>query len=126
MAPCVKTIRNASASDNNILTVGEFISEDPRLVSKNFLFSDARYWLYSKRTDSFAKILRSSKRIYKHLENGQIKAIEEEAIRNNADALVLFVNHNQAKNMPEFEHYDIYKRFVTRKGVTGIYRLRQS
>ena len=121
ITPSVKTIRATVVSDKSILEVGDFVLEDSQLVSAKILFSDARYWLYCKRTDAFAKTLQMSNRISKNLQSGNVQAIEGQAIKNDADALILFINHDGSKNIPMFQHYKIYKRFSTRKGATLIY-----
>ena len=68
VVPCIKTIQAAIVSDNSILVVGDFISEDDQLANNKILFSDARYWLYCKRTDDFAKTLRL---VYTYIEESR-------------------------------------------------------
>ena len=61
----------------------------------------------------------------RHIEKGDIEAIEELAQKENAEALVLAFNFNKESIIiPEFQHYRIYKQFPSRKGVTVIYVIR--
>jgi hypothetical protein len=125
--PCVRSVRAIIKSDLGQLKVGRYISRDTSLADAGILFSDTRQWLYGNRSGTYQKILNDARMAARHIEKGDIEAIEELAQKNKAEALVLAINFSKAGSIiPEFQHYRIYKKFPSRKGVTVIYKLRES
>jgi 4-amino-4-deoxy-L-arabinose transferase-like glycosyltransferase len=125
--PCVKSVRAVIKSDLGVLKAGRYVSQDTSLAVAGILFSDTRQWLYGDRSGTYQKIWKDARIVARHIENGDIEAIEELAQKNKAEALVLAINFNKAGSIiPEFQHYHIYKQFPSRKGVTVIYKLRES
>jgi hypothetical protein len=126
-APCVKSARAVMTSDRAALEVGCFISGDAYMKGAKVLYSDNRFWLYGKGTDSYQTVDKMAHKISDYIEKGDIEAIEELAQKNNTEALVLAINFSKAgRIIPEFQHYRIYKQFPSRKGVAVIYKLRES
>jgi 4-amino-4-deoxy-L-arabinose transferase-like glycosyltransferase len=127
LTPCVKSVRAVVKSDLGVLEAGRFIAQDKSLADVKILFSDSRQWLYGKRSGAYRKIWRDAYTVARHIEKGDIEAIEELAQKNKAEALVLAINFSKAGSIiPEFQHYRIYKQFPSRKGVTVIYMSRDS
>jgi 4-amino-4-deoxy-L-arabinose transferase-like glycosyltransferase len=123
--PCVRSVRAVVKSDLGVLMAGRYVSQDTRLADAKILFSDSRLWLYGNLPGAYQKIWNDAWMLSRHIENGDIDAIEELAQKNKAEALVLIINFSKAgRSIPEFQHYRIYKQFPSRKGVTVIYVIR--
>jgi hypothetical protein len=121
VTPCVKIVKATVNSDSGVIEVGRFISEDPQLTEAKILFSDTRQWFYGKRKEGFQKVSQNVLAISRMIKKDQAKDIEAKAKNQGADAIVLFINFNKTNVIPKFEHYHIYKRFQSRKGLTVIY-----
>ena len=121
VTPCVEIAKAVVKSDRGALEVGRFISKDATLFDAKMVFSDTRQWLYGQRREAFPSIHYMARTISNHIVKGQMKAIENLAINENIDALVLFINFNKTKTIPEFDYYMVYKQFPSRKGITIIY-----
>jgi 4-amino-4-deoxy-L-arabinose transferase-like glycosyltransferase len=126
IAPTVKSVQPAIQSDPNAIEVGRFISEDKSFSDAKVLFSDTRLWLYGKGTGSFQNAKQTARSISRNLENGNVKAIENQALRVKADVLVLSINFDKTKTTPEFDRYGIYRQFPSRKCVTIIYKVKKT
>jgi hypothetical protein len=121
VTPCVKIVKATVNSDSGVIEVGRFISEDPQLTEAKILFSDTRQWFYGNRKEDFKTVSQNVLAIGRMIKKGQAKDIEAKAINQGADAIVLFINFNKTNVIPKFEHYRIYNRFQSRKGLTVIY-----
>jgi hypothetical protein len=125
VTPCVKSVRAFIKSDLGVLKAGRYVSQDTSLADAKILFSDTRQWLYGNRSRTYQKIRSDAITVARHIEKGDIEAIEELAQKNKAEALVLAINFSKAgRIIPKFQHYRIYKQFPSRKGVTVIYVIR--
>jgi hypothetical protein len=93
--PCARSVRAVIKSDSGILKVGRYISQDTSLTDAKILFSDSRLWLYVNRPGAYQKIWSDAYMLSRHIEKGDIEAIEELAQKENAEALVLAFNFNK-------------------------------
>ena len=124
VSPCVKSVSAVMRNDSDQMEMVGFIQTDRKLADAKILFSDSRYYLYIQKSEAFSEMRRASRIVFKHLEKGQVTAIENQASQIQADAIVLSLNSDAINFIPEFEHYRIYKKFPYRKGITVIYTLK--
>jgi hypothetical protein len=122
ITPFADSVLAVTKSDIGALDAGRFISQDKSLVDAKVLFSDTRQWLYGNRSEAYLKIWNDAWEISKNIEDGQPTAIEQKAINENADAIVLAINYKKSSAIPQFSNYSVYQKFPSRKGVTIIYR----
>lgn len=124
VAPSVKVVEAVAAKDTGLLAAGRFLSHDPLIENAKVLYSDPRLWLYGNGSDSYLNTITPAMIVARHLETGDVNAIEKIAVDGDYEVIALSINFSKTETVPRFEHYGIDKRFPSKKGVVIIYSRR--
>jgi hypothetical protein len=109
-APVYSAVRVLGEQDEVVKIAGKWLAEVPEFKGKKIIATDARIPFYADRRSGYIRY-----------GAGYYQGIEEAALANNADVIVIRESIKRKDSIPELQHFKRVKEFVGRKRTVVIY-----
>jgi 4-amino-4-deoxy-L-arabinose transferase-like glycosyltransferase len=114
-APVYRAVRVLWKQDDVVKIAGKWLAEVPEFKGKKIITTDARVPFYADRRTGYIRYGDGST---------PLQGIEEAALANNADLVVIKKSIKRKDSIPELQHFKRVKEFVGSKRIVVIYSSR--